>query len=635
MRTRPRVRVLVLAASFLIVGVAGVWTFRQVHRALRGPSAAVEREPGEWPRTPWKNARPGVSYVGDAACARCHADIAETYRRHPMGRSLTPIATAPAVGGRRSDGTITFKAGDSQFTIDRRGGREVHREAQLGQDGRVLAQVEGEVKYAVGSGSRGISYVIEQDGRLFESPISWYAQKNQWDLSPGYEKLNLHFDRPIEPQCLFCHANRTLPVEGSVNTYKQPIFLGHAIGCERCHGPGELHTRRQDVVDGRDLSIVNPRYLSPSLRGAVCEQCHIIADQTIDRLGHEPFDYRPGLPAVAFRAVYRNVNTPGNNVGGHVEQMKTSRCFRESEGRMGCTSCHDPHKIPESQERIAFFREQCLACHERNGCKVPGSARVVESPEDSCIQCHMAKSESADVAHVATTDHRILRSPGSAVNMPKEAASALPLVLLNGDDLEKNEFGSLARELAIALASEGPVLPDTPRTRALGPRVLSQLDKTLAKHPDDLLARRMKAQIMALSGRRRDAIPLVEAVLRSAPSYEMALDQYLSYAIDEGETQNALEPAKRAVAFNPWSSAFHERLAYLSLERKNWDGALHEAREALRINPFRRFARMFVIECLLHQNDLKHAEDEFGTLIKLHPSQQESLTQWFAEKRRH
>ena len=31
-----------------------------------------------------------MKYVGDAACVRCHAEIAETYRQHPMGQSLVP-----------------------------------------------------------------------------------------------------------------------------------------------------------------------------------------------------------------------------------------------------------------------------------------------------------------------------------------------------------------------------------------------------------------------------------------------------------------------------------------------------------------------------------------------------------------
>src|SRR5262249_11786182 len=148
---------------------------------------------------------------GAAACSRCHGDIAETFRRHPMGRSLAPIA-AGRRGGDRSDGSITFQSGSSHFTIERRGGREVHRETRRDEQGRILARVEAEVAYALGWGPRGVSSLFERDGRLFQSPISWYSQKNRWDVSPGYERRNYHFDRPIEPQCLFCHANRVEPV---------------------------------------------------------------------------------------------------------------------------------------------------------------------------------------------------------------------------------------------------------------------------------------------------------------------------------------------------------------------------------------------------------------------------------------
>ena len=44
--------------------------------------------------SPYQNARPGVGYVGDAACTRCHREIAEAYRSHPMGRSLAPVGGA-------------------------------------------------------------------------------------------------------------------------------------------------------------------------------------------------------------------------------------------------------------------------------------------------------------------------------------------------------------------------------------------------------------------------------------------------------------------------------------------------------------------------------------------------------------
>jgi predicted CXXCH cytochrome family protein len=607
-----------------------IWRARRDHRVAASSS---QRHAAPSRATPWRNARPDVNYVGDSACARCHAEIAETFRRHPMGRSLAPIAALKTDGGDRAGATTTFEAGSSRYTIEHRQGLEIHRETRLDERGQVLAEVEAEVKYALGSGTRGTSYLIEHDGRLFQSPISWFGQKKQFDLAPGYDASNPHFDRAIEPSCLFCHANRVQPIEHSVNRYEQPVFRGHAIGCERCHGPGELHSRRQELVDGRDLTIVNPRHLEPALRMAVCEQCHLLGDHRVDRLGRATFDYRPGLPLTDFFAVYGRAADRGNTAVGQVEQMKFSRCYRESRGRLDCVSCHDPHQVPAPEEKTAYFRRQCLGCHEKAGCKLPASTRLAQSKDDNCVQCHMPRANSIDIVHTATTDHRILRSPRTEATGHPRPAPGPSLVLLNGDHLGADERNALARELAIALALEGPRLADSPEVRQMGSFVLSVLDGVLAKHPDDLLARRMKAQTLALSGRRPEALRLVLEVLRLAPDDEKTLEQCLAYAIDDGNNQAALEPARHAVALDPWSSTFRERLAYVLIQHQDWTEALHQAREALRLDPFRRFARMFVIECLLHNRDRDQADKEFTTLLKLNPSQRESLTQWFAAER--
>src|SRR5947209_8652888 len=42
--------------------------------------------------SPYDNIRPHVQYVDDRTCGECHAAIAESYRKHPRGRSLTPVA---------------------------------------------------------------------------------------------------------------------------------------------------------------------------------------------------------------------------------------------------------------------------------------------------------------------------------------------------------------------------------------------------------------------------------------------------------------------------------------------------------------------------------------------------------------
>ncbi len=639
-RTRPPVRrskvaVLALLCALLAAGmgvVRSLWQGRPAARATIRP-AGVTEQTGSSAETPWLNARPGVAYVGSAECARCHAEIADTYRDHPMGKSLTPISEAPTVGFDRPYGVTTFGSGPSRYSVVRRLGCEVHRETRR-EGRRVLAQVEAEVKYALGSGTRGVAYLVERGGRLFESPISWYGQKHQWDLSPGYEEQNAHFDRPIEPHCLFCHANRVEPVELSVNQYKPPIFLGHAIGCERCHGPGELHVRGQTLVDGRDVSIVNPRHLEPALRSDVCEQCHLLGDQRIDRLDRDPFDYRPGLPLSEFFAVYARASDQGHKAVGHVEQMKLSRCYRESQGRLGCISCHDPHQVPAPEEKIEYFRERCLACHEQSGCSVPEKVRLSQSASDDCVKCHLPRSASVDIVHTATTDHRVLRNPNVPASEPQSAAREFPLVLLNGDDQAgAATVKSMDRELAIAVTSEGPRLPNTPRIRRVGSLVLSFLDKEIAERPDDLVGRRMKAQALSLTGHRADAIALLESVLKSAPSYEQALDDLLAQAIKQGSVETALRPARQAVALNPWSAPYHERLAYVCLERQSWDEALRESQEALRIDPFLRL-RMFVVQCFLHQKNLKAAEAEFSTLLELFPEQRDSLEAWFSEQRK-
>jgi hypothetical protein len=200
--------------------------------------------------SPYQNTQPGVHYVGDEACVRCHAEISASFHLHPMGRSMSPAAEAPTPGLDEQKSRVEFTAGGLEYAIERRDGRIFHSETRKDARGQIIVSKEAEVTYEVGSGRRGRSYLIEQDGFMVQSPISWYSQEQRWDLSPDSLARNNHFERPIDPSCLFCHSNRFEPVAGTINRYVPPTFRGLAVGCERCHGPGELHVRNPGLVGG-------------------------------------------------------------------------------------------------------------------------------------------------------------------------------------------------------------------------------------------------------------------------------------------------------------------------------------------------------------------------------------------------
>jgi hypothetical protein len=313
-RVTAYARALAWAAAAAAV-VAGVWVTRH-----GSPTPADGRLARLVAESPFRNIGPGVGYVGDSACTRCHADVAESYRAHPMGRSVARIAAIADEGLRAG---AEFDAAGYHYTVGRRAGRLVHREQRL-DNGEPVAGVEAAVSYVLGSGERGYSFLVERDGFVAQSPVAWYAQERRYDLAPGYHERNFHFERVILSGCLSCHVDNATPAGGAHNRYVTSLDL-RPIGCERCHGPGALHVRRPGVGSGGlDSTIVNPRHLAPAFRDAVCDQCHLQGADRFLRAGHKEGDFRPGLPLDEFVAVFVEAGRPASPG----PSARLSRCTR-------------------------------------------------------------------------------------------------------------------------------------------------------------------------------------------------------------------------------------------------------------------------------------------------------------------
>jgi hypothetical protein len=610
--------------AFALVAVAALGVAGCGRDAPPPPEVPQAGDDGPPPTadSPFRNTRPGVAYVGDARCAECHADIAAAYRDHPMARSLAPAGADDARPG-------GFDALGFHFSVSAGGGRPVHRYEKRDDKGRAVAAGELAVGYALGSGTRGKSYLAERDGRLVQSPASWFTQAARWDLSPGFGNV-FPGERPVEASCLFCHANAVEPVPHSRNAYRQPVFRGHGIGCERCHGPGELHAASpgdRDPAGGFDRTVVNPKHLAPALREAVCQQCHLQGERRFERRGREAFDYRPGLPLEDYWAVFVwGTEAGGGKAVGHVEQMQASKCYTATGGALGCTSCHDPHRVPAEADKAAFYRGRCQTCHEsRAPCTAPAADRRAKA--DSCVACHMPRYNSADIAHTAVTNHRVPRRPESA---DPPAKDDIP-TLVNFFHGRKPNDPDADRDVGLALV-HADHLPG-PRRTAVAELCLPLLEAAAARHPSDVPAAEGLGWALACLGRPADALDAYRRALEEAPGREQTLILAAQAAEGVGRFDDALGFRQRLTALNPYLGEYHADAAKLLARKQDWPAVVRSAEAALRLTPAAKEPRMLLVAGLVRQGERPRAAAELETLIRLSPADEAALRQWFARQK--
>ena len=73
---------------------------------------------------------------------------------------------------------------------------------------------------------------------------------------------------------------------------------------------------------------------------------------------------------------------------------------------MTCTSCHDPHRVPE--DPATFYKAKCVDCHRSaDDCTEAPGVRAADG--DDCVACHMPQPRTDDVVRATMTDHYIQR----------------------------------------------------------------------------------------------------------------------------------------------------------------------------------------------------------------------------------
>ena len=366
------------------------------------PNQNVKGEPG--------------GYVGSKVCAQCHAPIANKYSRTDMGRSMSEITTSLLEKIPNSASVVDDRT-QKHFGLYLENGELFQSEYEKDPDGKEAFRETHQVKWIIGSGANGFGALLERGDFLFEAPLSFYSKTQSWALSPGYEFGDYGFNRPILPGCIACHSGQPRAVLEGNGRFLQPPFHEVAIGCENCHGPGAAHVHEMQEGDskagtnGPTHSIVNPAKLKPWLADNICMSCHQTGDAMVLRPGKDYRDFKPGMPLDDTLAIFMappHRDSPQTDLLEHYFSMTLSKCYRGSDGRLSCITCHDPHVEPAKQEAPAQFRAKCLECHNEKSCALPAATRQRKTPPDDCAGCHMPKRQVQTIAHAVLTNHRIV-----------------------------------------------------------------------------------------------------------------------------------------------------------------------------------------------------------------------------------
>jgi hypothetical protein len=311
----------------------------------------------------------GFAAVARAAgpCTSCHRDQAAVQTATDMGRALllpeanTVLKEHPKLTLRRGDYTYTIETRDSQSTYTVTDGKDA---------------ISIPIRWAFGDRSQ--TWVLEQDGRLYESLVSYYFPIKALDVTIGDaaiqpRTLREAFGRELSDfeakSCFDCHATGAVTA-GRLNL----TGLIPGVQCDRCHTGADVHARA--ISQGK--AAPPPQRLgamSPEEISNFCGQCHRTWERvTRDRLR--------GPINVRFQP-YRLAN---------------SKCYDGGDRRMSCTTCHDPHQ--HLVRNTASYDAKCVACHTGAPTK---SCPVAKS---GCAGCHMPKVELPG-AHMIFSDHQI------------------------------------------------------------------------------------------------------------------------------------------------------------------------------------------------------------------------------------
>ena len=297
-----------------------------------------------------------------SSCAGCHAAQARTQPETPMGRALQWPDLDPLL---KSHPDLTFRKGAYAYTVETRQNQTVYSVT----DGTRTISLP--IHWSFGKGAQ--TWVLEKDGELYESMVSYYPSIDALEITTGDADLTpQNLDeavgrklRKTEPKdCFGCHSTN-----GVLNGALTLKTVEPGVTCEHCHTGATSH---MIAAQGGEFDTPPPdlKKLSSEDISNFCGQCHRTWETVVRSSWRGEVDVR----FQPFR-------------------LANSKCFDGTDPRISCIACHDPHQDLVTSE--SSYDGKCLACHASKNASAPAAghsdAKACTVASTNCVSCHMPK----------------------------------------------------------------------------------------------------------------------------------------------------------------------------------------------------------------------------------------------------
>jgi cytochrome c554/c'-like protein len=308
-------------------------------------------------------------------CGRCHAE-ARTQPDTHMANALETVERARIL---IEHPVLTARYGKYSYRIERQGNQSIYSVT----DGTTTVTMP--IRWAMGASSAmGQTYILEKDGELYESRMSWFRELGGLGPTLGggnsvpadvHEAAGRLMSQDDKLRCFGCHATNAAARNQLTLDKMTP-----GVRCDHCHEATEAHVAGLARNSGKPAvpaELTRLQNLSAEQTSIFCGQCH----RTWAEIAMQ------GNPSIA-------------NIRFQPYRLTESKCYDPDDARISCLACHDPHA--EATAWPADYDAKCQACH--GGGKA--GARACPAAKSKCVSCHMPKIELPG-AHYKFSDHRI------------------------------------------------------------------------------------------------------------------------------------------------------------------------------------------------------------------------------------